>query len=499
MPRAPASRAQPEPARAAQAAAGGFAARAAKAARQPDGLYTVQLPQHGVTDVAAARSAITSDDEETVITDTAALYDASAERAASAAAVARAKRAASVAVPTTGGGRSPAVVVLSGLLGIAVLAMLTLVWQVVSGGSSRAPDDGGTIALFTSPSGATVIINGDRTEHRTPTTLSGLELGVAHRIQLEMDGFRTAEDTILLSDTTLTQRQFEMLRDTGILTVRTVPPGAQIALDGQPRGPAPATLSDLDTARSFAVSATLDGHRPVARTVSWDAGAPREQLIVLTLPAIGDAVAGAPKPEDVEAAEAPPVEPVAVAEAVPAPAPPTPSTRTSDTSRSSRTSRSSDSSRSSRTSDSSRSSRSSDSSRSSRSSDSSRSSRSSSSRPSSRSSSDRPSSRTPPGRSSDSGSRSTSGRERPSARPSEAVAAPQPAGNGTVSIQAVPYGQVWVDGRMVSPETPLINHELSAGVHTVKVYYVSLRQFSDERSVRVEPGSRGTITFRASR
>ena len=63
----------------------------------------------------------------------------------------------------------------------------------------------------------------------------------------------------------------------------------------------------------------------------------------------------------------------------------------------------------------------------------------------------------------------------------------------------MPYGQVWVDGRMVSPETPLINHELSAGVHTVKVYYVSLRQFSDERSVRVEPDSSRTITFRASR
>jgi hypothetical protein len=52
---------------------------------------------------------------------------------------------------------------------------------------------------------------------------------------------------------------------------------------------------------------------------------------------------------------------------------------------------------------------------------------------------------------------------------------------------------------MVSPETPLIGHELSAGVHRVKVYFVSLRSFSDERSVRIEPGQNRTITFRAER
>lgn len=52
---------------------------------------------------------------------------------------------------------------------------------------------------------------------------------------------------------------------------------------------------------------------------------------------------------------------------------------------------------------------------------------------------------------------------------------------------------------MVAPETPLIGHELSAGVHRVKVYFVALRTFSDERSVRIEADGNRTITFRAER
>jgi hypothetical protein len=52
---------------------------------------------------------------------------------------------------------------------------------------------------------------------------------------------------------------------------------------------------------------------------------------------------------------------------------------------------------------------------------------------------------------------------------------------------------------MVSAETPLRNHSLPAGEHRVKVYFVSLRTFSDERSVRIEPGQPSTLTFRAPR
>lgn len=70
---------------------------------------------------------------------------------------------------------------------------------------------------------------------------------------------------------------------------------------------------------------------------------------------------------------------------------------------------------------------------------------------------------------------------------------------GSLSVQAVPYGQVWINGRMVANETPLINHRLPAGAHRVKVYFVPLRSFSDERTIRIEAGASESVTFRAPR
>jgi hypothetical protein len=52
---------------------------------------------------------------------------------------------------------------------------------------------------------------------------------------------------------------------------------------------------------------------------------------------------------------------------------------------------------------------------------------------------------------------------------------------------------------MVARETPLLNHSLDAGTHRVKVYFESLRQFSDERTIRLEAGASQSVTFRAPR
>ena len=68
---------------------------------------------------------------------------------------------------------------------------------------------------------------------------------------------------------------------------------------------------------------------------------------------------------------------------------------------------------------------------------------------------------------------------------------------GRISVQAVPAGQVFIDGEVVATETPLMNFEIEAGTHTVKVYFINLRSFSEERRVRVVAGEGRSVVFRS--
>ena len=56
--------------------------------------------------------------------------------------------------------------------------------------------------------------------------------------------------------------------------------------------------------------------------------------------------------------------------------------------------------------------------------------------------------------------------------------------------------QVFIDGQVVATSTPLLNHELEPGTHRVKVYYIELRRFSEERRVRVVAGETRSVYFR---
>jgi len=57
------------------------------------------------------------------------------------------------------------------------------------------------------------------------------------------------------------------------------------------------------------------------------------------------------------------------------------------------------------------------------------------------------------------------------------------------------WGKVFVDGKEVASETPLVNHSLSPGTHEVKVYYPVLKRASEVRTVRVESGETKRVLF----
>jgi hypothetical protein len=66
---------------------------------------------------------------------------------------------------------------------------------------------------------------------------------------------------------------------------------------------------------------------------------------------------------------------------------------------------------------------------------------------------------------------------------------------GFVSVNATPWGAVYIDGKRVADETPLYRHPLPAGRHEVRVYYSEDKVYSKRRIVELEPGQHRSIGF----
>ena len=65
------------------------------------------------------------------------------------------------------------------------------------------------------------------------------------------------------------------------------------------------------------------------------------------------------------------------------------------------------------------------------------------------------------------------------------------------SVNALPWAQVFIDGKMVSGQTPLQNHTLSTGKHDVWVFYPSLNRKSRIRTITFQPGQNKPQIFKA--
>lgn len=305
-----------------------------------------------------------------------------------------------------------------------------------------APAAGVPAAIFTQPAGATVTLDGQPIGGVTPLTLPNLQVGQAYKVGVSLPGYQAVTETIVVKDSQPIQRTVTLVAASGSLTILTTPPGAAVTVDGVLRGLSPVSIDGIDTARPHAVTATLDGYQPAQVAATWAQGEANGKTVSLPLLPV-------PKPAPAKVAEvAKPALPVlsAAAPAMPKPQPAVlakkPATRPAAPAP----------------------------------------------RPSAAAAAPAPARRPS---APEAPASPAPVRERPSA-----PKAPATMGAGTLTVQAIPYGQVWVDGRMVAPETPLRNFSLPAGDHRVKVYFVEPRAYSEERVIRIEPGQSATTGFR---
>ncbi len=379
--------------------------------------------------------------------------------------------------------RSPLLTLLIALLALATIAVLALAIMTMLGRDNSRQDQvveasapaNGRVVVNTLPAGAVVLIDGVQQAGVTPMTVDGLEDGRTYRVQVQLADHEPIDQAVVASNDAPVMLDRSLVSQIATLEVTSRPPGARVLVDGQERGVTPMTIEGLNRTRAYRVALNLDGYAATERLVHWEAGAPAARSLSLTLVEARDPAAlpnsGAADPENGVAADA--AEPEATGGVVAAQQ----RAETNDAPGANTAAAEAQTPPERRAAE---------------------------------RAAERERERTEQRRREREERRA---REREERRAAEAARAQQqPATNqappdstrrdaatgpASISVQAVPYAQVYVDGRRVAAETPLINHEISAGTHRVKVFFVALQRFSDERWVRLDAGERRTLRFRA--
>jgi len=130
--------------------------------------------------------------------------------------------------------------------------------------SVAAPAPLGAISVYSSPSGASVMLDGQY-RGKTPLDLPDLSPGT-YNATLSQSGYRPVAFLVTVGPGATTEASATLVPYTGSLAIATDPSGAQVTLDGRDAGTSPVTLDYLP-AGNHTVSAHLDGYGTAQETV----------------------------------------------------------------------------------------------------------------------------------------------------------------------------------------------------------------------------------------
>ena len=182
-----------------------------------------------------------------------------------------------------------------GLLATVVLTQGALMayWMMSSGGFPAATPTTGNVTITSEPAGSAVAIDGT-VRGQTPLTIA-LNSG-AHIVVVGTDAqartqhvnvTRGGDSSMHVQLPTAVAAPAAVAR--GALEIATEPPGARVWVDGDARGTAPITISDL-RGGDHAVTVRSGSGDPIKRTVSVQTGATAS--LVITMPGAGAFASG---------------------------------------------------------------------------------------------------------------------------------------------------------------------------------------------------------------
>ncbi len=119
----------------------------------------------------------------------------------------------------------------------------------------------GVLVVTTTPPGAQVTLDGRPVPGTTPLVVEGVRLGAAHRVEATSPSQRSAAAEVAVQPGRLVGSVHLTLPSAlGAISVESIPPGAEVRLDGVLVGRAPVTVGDVRVDARHRIDLSLPGH-----------------------------------------------------------------------------------------------------------------------------------------------------------------------------------------------------------------------------------------------
>jgi hypothetical protein len=159
--------------------------------------------------------------------------------------------------------------IVSGLIAVSVAAGVT--FMIIRLTRDAAPTTG-SVHVVSVPTGADVTFDGALLIDRTPVTIDGALVGTRHKIVVSLRHYQPYTEEVAIPKTGGTvQLVAQLTSQTGKIVIDSNPRGAQIWINGQPRGTTPTTLSGIDIDSTSSIELLHKDFGKSAVLLKWDA------------------------------------------------------------------------------------------------------------------------------------------------------------------------------------------------------------------------------------
>lgn len=138
----------------------------------------------------------------------------------------------------------------------------------------------GLLLVTTEPAGCDISLDG-LSLGRTPRLITALDAKDVYRLLLQKPGYQPRTVEVKFSGRTPLVRHEELIVDSGIIEVTSEPAGADIVVNGQPRGTTPATVRDVPKGRAT-VTLRKQGFGEETRELAMVAGETQTLFVKLS-------------------------------------------------------------------------------------------------------------------------------------------------------------------------------------------------------------------------
>jgi hypothetical protein len=159
--------------------------------------------------------------------------------------------------------------IVSGLIAVSVAAAVTF---LIIRLTRDVPPPTGSVHVVSVPAGADVSFDGTLLGDRTPVMIDVVTVGTRHKIVVALRHYQPYAEEVAIPKTGGTvQVMAQLTSQTGKIVIDSTPRGAQIWINGQPRGTTPTTLSRIDIDSTSSIELVHKDFGKYSVPLRWDA------------------------------------------------------------------------------------------------------------------------------------------------------------------------------------------------------------------------------------